>query len=132
MDYFSNTEKHVIPFSPVVEEHRDLIDMAFSKKRADDRKEWLRGFKVRSSVGLNIRQKLTLTFSGFIRAQMVFKFQNIQSVQKTEDGSPLLPSEIGNVWNVSLSVKSRLVVGRMIRDRRASMSPNESKKKLKT
>jgi DNA topoisomerase-2 len=46
MEYFSNTEKHVIPFSPVEPAHRDLIDMAFSKKRAEDRKEWLRGFKV--------------------------------------------------------------------------------------
>lgn len=47
MDYFSNTAKHVIPFSPVKDEERDLIDMAFSKKRPEDRKEWLRGFKVK-------------------------------------------------------------------------------------
>ncbi|KAG9050359.1 DNA topoisomerase 2 [Tulasnella sp. UAMH 9824] len=33
MEYFSHTEKHVIPFSPLQDGDRDLIDMAFSKKR---------------------------------------------------------------------------------------------------
>jgi len=28
-------------------EDRALIDMAFNKRKADDRKEWLRQFKVR-------------------------------------------------------------------------------------
>ena len=42
--------KHMIPFSTVKEEERPLIELAFSKKKADDRKEWLRQFKVRSSV----------------------------------------------------------------------------------
>lgn len=46
MEYFSNTAKHVIPFAPVKDEDRDLIDMAFSKKRVEDRKDWLRNFKV--------------------------------------------------------------------------------------
>lgn len=38
--------KHMIPFAPTQEGDRDLIDLAFSKKKADDRKEWLRQFKV--------------------------------------------------------------------------------------
>ena len=39
--------KHMIPFSTVKEEERELIDLAFSKKKADDRKDWLRGLEVR-------------------------------------------------------------------------------------
>lgn len=38
--------KHMIPFSTVKEEERQLIELAFSKKKADDRKEWLRQLKV--------------------------------------------------------------------------------------
>lgn len=45
-DYFSHMEKHMIPFAPTQEGDRELIDLAFSKKRADERKEWLRQFKV--------------------------------------------------------------------------------------
>ena len=45
-DYFSNMKKHTIAFSTVQEGDKDLIDLAFSKHKADDRKEWLRHFKV--------------------------------------------------------------------------------------
>ncbi len=44
-DYFSRMEKHMIPSAPAEEGDRELIDLAFFKKKADDRKEWLRGFK---------------------------------------------------------------------------------------
>lgn len=44
--YFSAMEKHMIPFADAKEEDRELIDLAFSKKKADDRKEWLRQLKV--------------------------------------------------------------------------------------
>jgi hypothetical protein len=39
-------EKHMIPFARTQEGDRDLIELAFSKKKADERKEWLRQFKV--------------------------------------------------------------------------------------
>lgn len=45
-DYFSHMEKHMIPFARTQEGDRDLIELAFSKKKADERKEWLRQFKV--------------------------------------------------------------------------------------
>lgn len=44
--YFSNMNSHRLAFKPCKEEDRGLIDMAFNKKKADDRKEWLRGFVV--------------------------------------------------------------------------------------
>ena len=44
--YFSDLDKHRIEFHTTQEGDRALIDMAFSKKKADDRKEWLRQYKV--------------------------------------------------------------------------------------
>lgn len=48
-DYFSHMAKHMIPFGSTQDGDRELIDLAFSKKKADDRKEWLRHFRVRAS-----------------------------------------------------------------------------------
>ena len=44
--YFSDMPTHMIPFSKLREDDRKLIDMAFSKKKVEDRKEWLRNFVV--------------------------------------------------------------------------------------
>lgn len=38
--------RHRLPFDTCEDSDRALIDMAFNKKKADDRKEWLRGFVV--------------------------------------------------------------------------------------
>lgn len=38
--------KHMIPFAATEEGDRELVELAFSKKKADERKEWLRQFKV--------------------------------------------------------------------------------------
>jgi len=38
--------RHRLPFKTSTTADRELIDMAFNKKKADDRKEWLRGFVV--------------------------------------------------------------------------------------
>lgn len=45
-DYFSNMRKHTIAFSTTQEGDKGLIELAFSKSKADDRKDWLRQFKV--------------------------------------------------------------------------------------
>lgn len=44
--YFSALDKHRIGFEAMTPDDRLLIDMAFNKKKADDRKEWLRQYKV--------------------------------------------------------------------------------------
>ena len=40
--YFSNMQRHLKSFSPISTDERGLVDMAFNKKRADERKEWLK------------------------------------------------------------------------------------------
>ena len=59
--YFSALDKHRLAFDTVKPEERQLIDMAFNKKKADDRKEWLRQFKV--SIFLPFRPTLTLAWN---------------------------------------------------------------------
>ena len=44
--YFNAIDRHRLGFDVIKPEDRALIDMAFNKKKADDRKEWLRQFKV--------------------------------------------------------------------------------------
>jgi DNA topoisomerase-2 len=46
--YFGAMKQHRLPFKTATQDDRDLIDMAFNKKKADHRKDWLRGFVVRS------------------------------------------------------------------------------------
>jgi DNA topoisomerase II len=44
--YFSDMKRHMIPFAPMQEGDKELIELAFSKKKADERKDWLRQYKV--------------------------------------------------------------------------------------
>lgn len=44
--YFSDLGRHRLSFDAMDDYSKSLIDMAFNKKKADDRKEWLRQFKV--------------------------------------------------------------------------------------
>ena len=44
--YFGDMRRHRLPFKTSTDDDRKLIDMGFNKKKADDRKEWLRGFVV--------------------------------------------------------------------------------------
>ena len=46
-DYFSHMAKHMIPFSLMQDGEQELIDLVFGKKKADNRKDWLRQFRVR-------------------------------------------------------------------------------------
>lgn len=44
--YFHAIDDHQIEFAWTGEEDGERIDLAFSKKRIEDRKEWLRNYKV--------------------------------------------------------------------------------------
>lgn len=50
-NYFSHMEKHMIPFAALDAPDKELIELAFSKKKADARKEWLRQLEVRELSG---------------------------------------------------------------------------------
>ena len=44
-DYFSDLATHQLDFDLLREGDGDLVDMAFSKKRVEDRKTWLRSLE---------------------------------------------------------------------------------------
>lgn len=103
--------KHMIPFATVRDSERDLIDLAFSKKKADDRKEWLRNLEVRwmgtrASTGLTRRQPGTyldhntreITVSDFINRELIlFSYaDNIRSIPSVADG--LKPGQRKVIW----------------------------------
>jgi DNA topoisomerase-2 len=44
--YFQNIDIHKKVFDKVSDDDKTAIDMAFNKKKADQRKEWLRNFEV--------------------------------------------------------------------------------------
>lgn len=43
-EYFSNLERHVIPFASVTKEEEDMIDMCFKRSRCEERKSWMNQF----------------------------------------------------------------------------------------
>ena len=66
--YFRAMNKHMLPFEPTQGGDRDLIDLAFNKKRADDRKEWLRQFRPGTFLDHRIA---TVPYSDFINKELI-------------------------------------------------------------
>lgn len=63
----------------------ELIDMAFSKKRAEDRKRWLQGYRDGTFVDHSSRE---LTFSDFVNKELVqfSRYDNERSIPQLVDG----------------------------------------------
>ncbi|KAF8554543.1 type II DNA topoisomerase [Imleria badia] len=93
--YFSHMAKHMIPFASTQDGDRELIDLAFSKKKADERKEWLRQFKPGTYLDHNIDE---LTFSDFINRELILfsMADNIRSIPSVADG--LKPGQRKVIW----------------------------------
>ncbi|TXT08989.1 hypothetical protein VHUM_02463 [Vanrija humicola] len=83
--YFSDLGKHRLAFDPIKQEDQDLIDMAFSKKKADDRKEWLRQFKPGTYLDHDIKQ---IPISDFVNKELILfsMADNIRSIPSVADG----------------------------------------------
>lgn len=94
-EYFSDINKHRIDFEPLgatneLAKDSDLIDMAFSKKRAEDRKSWLRAFEQGTYVNYSAA---LLSYSNFINRELVLfsLADNQRSIPCVIDG--LKPSQ---------------------------------------
>jgi DNA topoisomerase-2 len=66
-------------------EDRLLIDMAFNKKKADDRKEWLRQYKPGTFLDHDVA---TLPISDFVNKELILfsMADNIRSIPSVADG----------------------------------------------
>lgn len=84
-DYFSKLDKHLKEFHALQDQDPTLIDLAFSKKKADDRKEWLQGFQPGTHLDSDMR---VIPISNFINEELILfsMADNIRSIPSILDG----------------------------------------------
>ena len=94
-DYFSHMEKHMIPFAPTEDGDKELIELAFSKKKADERKEWLKQFKPGTFLNHDTDQ---ISYDDFINKELILfsMADNVRSIPSVVDG--LKPGQRKVIW----------------------------------
>ncbi|KAI5176485.1 DNA topoisomerase II, partial [Pancytospora epiphaga] len=83
--YFSDLGKHAKDFTPCTNEERDLIDLAFNKKKADMRKEWISDFV----PGTFLDQSTpVIKIHDFINKELILfsMADNVRSIPSVVDG----------------------------------------------
>lgn len=83
--YFSDLDKHLKEFHTLQEGDQDLISLAFSKNRADDRKEWLRKLVPGTFMDHSVNK---IAFKNFINDELILfsMADNIRSIPNVMDG----------------------------------------------
>lgn len=84
-EYFGQLDKHLKKFDSLNDEDKSSIDLAFSKKKADDRKEWLRTFQ----PGTYLDPTLTeIPITDFINKELILfsMADNVRSIPSVMDG----------------------------------------------
>lgn len=83
--YFSDLGKHVKRFGPCTDEDRGLIDLAFNKKKADMRKNWLASFVPGTFLDQSAEK---IGISDFINKELILfsMADNIRSIPSVVDG----------------------------------------------
>ncbi|KAL3855352.1 hypothetical protein ACJMK2_014568 [Sinanodonta woodiana] len=96
-DYFSEMERHRIPFKYAGPEDDASINLAFSKKKIEERKEWLTNWmderKRREEMGLPElylydTQTRQITYNDFINRELILfsNMDNVRSIPSLVDG----------------------------------------------
>lgn len=83
--YFSNLQRHVKTFTPLSDEDRGLLSLAFSKKAVDQRKVWLKDFV--PGTFLDSTQQF-VKISDFVNKELILfsMADNIRSIPSVVDG----------------------------------------------
>ncbi|KAK2757563.1 DNA topoisomerase 2 [Arachnomyces sp. PD_36] len=83
--YFHDLDKHLKEFHTLQDNETQLIDLAFSKKKADERKEWLRQFKPGTYLDHSSKK---ITYTDFINKELILfsMADNIRSIPSVVDG----------------------------------------------
>lgn len=89
-EYFSDLNTHQIDFKYEAEEDTDAIDMAFSKKRVEDRKEWLNAFQPGNHIDYDVS---VMPYKDFVDKELILfsMADNVRSIPCFLDG--LKPSQ---------------------------------------
>lgn len=89
-DYFREMKRHRIPFFYEDEKDDEAIELAFSKKKIEERKTWLSAWMKNkpSEGGLYAEQKDAITYSEFINKELVLfsNMDNERSIPNVVDG----------------------------------------------
>ena len=83
--YFNDLDKHHKEFHTMKDEEAGLVELAFSKKKADERKEWLRQFKPGTYLDHTTKK---ITYTDFINKELILfsMADNIRSIPSAIDG----------------------------------------------
>lgn len=83
--YFRDLDKHLKEFHTMQENEAELIELAFSKKKADERKEWLRQFKPGTYLDHTTK---TISYADFINKELILfsMADNMRSIPSVVDG----------------------------------------------
>ncbi|KAI9719723.1 MAG: DNA topoisomerase 2 [Candelaria pacifica] len=83
--YFRDLDKHLKEFHTMQDAEADLIDLAFSKKKADERKEWLRQFKPGTYLDHSIKK---ISYTDFVNKELILfsMADNMRSIPSIVDG----------------------------------------------
>lgn len=83
--YFTDLDNHLKSFEVMKAEETDMLDLAFSKKKADARKEWLGSFVPGTFLDQTTK---TITYSDFINKELILfsMADNMRSIPSVLDG----------------------------------------------
>ena len=83
--YFRDLDKHLKEFHAMQDHEPDLIELAFSKKKADERKEWLRQFKPGTYLDHSTK---SITYENFVNRELILfsMADNLRSIPSVIDG----------------------------------------------
>lgn len=84
-EYFTALDRHLKKFHALQGEDASYIDLAFSKKKADERKDWLQGFIPGTHLDPEINE---IPISDFINKELILfsMSDNIRSIPSVLDG----------------------------------------------
>ncbi|PIB03074.1 DNA topoisomerase 2 [Cercospora beticola] len=84
--YFQDLDRHLKRFHRMREHEEELIDLAFSKKRADARKTWLQGFV--PGTYLDMSGTDDITYDDFVNKELILfsMADNMRSIPSVVDG----------------------------------------------
>lgn len=84
-EYFSSMQQHQLQFAWEDDADSAAIELAFSKKRADDRKEWLRQFKPGTFLNHAVQE---IKYKDFINRELILfsMADNVRSIPCVVDG----------------------------------------------
>ncbi|CAI4050021.1 hypothetical protein SKDZ_14G2340 [Saccharomyces kudriavzevii ZP591] len=84
-EYFSDLDRHLKIFHSLQGNDKDYIDLAFSKKKADDRKEWLRQYEPGTVLDPTLKE---IPIGDFINKELILfsLADNIRSIPNVLDG----------------------------------------------